>query len=357
MRRFTPSQVLNSGESEPMTIRNITELEERLSRPNEADAEAMARLDGDLLILGAGGKMGPSLARLARRACEKAHIRKRILAVSGFSQGRLAEELRAEGIETIACDLLEPGALANLPDVPNVIFMAARKFGTAGAAHLTWAMNTYLPGLVAERYQKSRIVAFSTGNVYPLRSLADGGATESTPVGPVGEYAQSALGRERMFEYGSQRWGTPVTILRLNYAIDLRYGVLVDVGRTVFEGRPVDLRMPAANVIWQGDANSWCLRSFAHCQSPPLVLNITGPDIISVREIATEFGRHFGKPPAFSHDEGPTALLSNPASACKLFGEPTVSPQQMMEWIAAWLKQGGEMLNKPTHFQTRDGKF
>ena len=206
---------------------------------------------------------------MARRAADQAGKKKRIIAVSGFGHGNLAAELRADSIETIACDLLEPGALAKLPDVPNVIFMAARKFGTAGAAHLTWAMNTYLPGLVAERYQKSRIVAFSTGNVYPLQPLSEGGSTESTPVGPVGEYAQSALGRERMFEYGSQRWGTPVVILRLNYAIDLRYGVLVDVGRTVFERRPVDVRMPAANVIWQGDANSWCLRSFAHCQSPP----------------------------------------------------------------------------------------
>jgi nucleoside-diphosphate-sugar epimerase len=235
--------------------------------------------------------------------------------------------------------------------------MAARKFGTTGAAHMTWAMNTYLPGLVAERYRKSRIVAFSTGNVYPLRSLSEGGATEETAVGPVGEYAQSALGRERMFEYGSQHWGTPVVILRLNYAIDLRYGVLVDIGRTIFEGRPVDVRMPAANVIWQGDANSWCLRSFAHCQSPPLVLNITGPEILSVREIARQFGKHLGVQPEFIHEEGTTALLSNPAKACDLFGQPSTTALQMIEWIADWLKQGGEMLNKPTHFQTRDGKY
>lgn len=340
-----------------MTLRDIAELEERLSRPSADDVDAMSALDGDLLILGAGGKMGPSLARLARRAIEKAGGSKRILAVSGFGHGNLAAELAAEGIETIACDLLEPGALAKLPDIPNVIFMAARKFGTAGAAHLTWAMNTYLPGLVAERYQNSRIVAFSTGNVYPLRALTEGGATESTPVGPVGEYAQSALGRERMFEYGSQRWGTPITILRLNYAIDLRYGVLVDIGRSVFERRPIDLRMPAANVIWQGDANSWCLRSFAHCQSPPLVLNITGPEVLSVREIAKEFGNHFGIQPDFVYQEGPTALLSNPAKACELFGQPTVAPHQMIEWIADWLQKGGAVLDKPTHFQTRDGRF
>jgi nucleoside-diphosphate-sugar epimerase len=340
-----------------MSIQNIIELEERLSRPSEADVAAMASLDGDILILGAGGKMGPSLTRLAHRAADQAKVKKRIVAVSGFGNGNLAAELTAEGIEIIACDLLEPGALAKLPDIPNVIFMAARKFGTTGAAHMTWAMNTHLPGLVAERFQKSRIVAFSTGNVYPLRNLQDGGATEATPVGPVGEYAQSALGRERMFQYGSARWRTPVTILRLNYAIDLRYGVLVDIGRTVFERRPVDLRMPAANVMWQGDANSWCLRSFAHCQSPPLILNITGPEILSVREIANQFGEQLGIQPEFVHEEGPTALLSNPAKACELFGQPPVTPHQMIEWIAAWLKQGGEILNKPTHFQTRDGKF
>ena len=340
-----------------MTIKNIAELEERLSRPGDADVKAMASLDGDLLILGAGGKMGPSLSRLARRAADESGKNKRIIAVSGFGHGNLAAELRADGVETIACDLLDPGALAKLPDIPNVIFMAARKFGTAGAAHLTWAMNTYLPGLVAERFQKSRIVAFSTGNVYPLRPIDEGGASENSLVGPVGEYAQSALGRERMFEYGSQRGGTRVVILRLNYAIDLRYGVLVDVGRTVFERRPVDLRMPAANVIWQGDANSWCLRSFAYCQSPPLVLNITGPEILRVREIALRFGEQFGVQPEFVNQEEPTALLSNPSKACELFGQPSVPPHQMIEWIADWLKQGGEMLNKPTHFQTRDGKF
>jgi hypothetical protein len=219
-------------------------------------------------------------------------------------------------------------------------------------------MNTYLPGLVAERYRNSRIVAFSTGNVYPLRPLKDGGAVETTPVGPVGEYAQSALGRERMFEYGSMRWRTPVVILRLNYAVELRYGVLVDIGRAVFERRPLDLCMPRVNVIWQRDANSWCLRSFAHCQSPPLVLNITGPEALSVRELALEFGQHFGIEPTFvSSTEGPTALLSDVTKARGLFGSPSVRPKEMIEWIANWIRDGGAVLNKPTHFQTRDGKF
>ena len=275
-------------------IQNEEELEERLSRPTDADAAALAALEGDLIILGVGGKMGPSLARLARRAADKAGVKKRIIAVARFSNPSLPSELTANGIETISCDLLESEKLANLPDIPNIIYMAARKFGTSGAEHLTWAMNTHLPGLVAERYRDARIVAFSTGNVYPLRPIAEGGATEATPVAPVGEYAQSALGRERMFEYGSAKWGTPVTLLRLNYAIDLRYGVLVDIGRSVYERRPIDLRMPLVNVIWQGDANSWCLRSFPFCQSPPFVLNITGPETLSVRTIAISFGKHFG---------------------------------------------------------------
>jgi nucleoside-diphosphate-sugar epimerase len=340
-----------------MKIQNVAELEERLSRPSDAEVSAMAALNGDLLILGVGGKMGPSLARLARRAANQAGSRNRVIAVARFSEPSLSAELAAQGIETIACDLLETGALAKLPDIPNVIFMAARKFGTAGAEHLTWAMNAYLPGLVAERYRNSRIVAFSTGNVYPLRSASQGGADETTPAAPVGEYAQSALGRERMFEYGSHQWRTPVTLLRLNYAIDLRYGVLLDVARTVFDRRPVDLRMPLVNIIWQGDANSWCLRSFAHCQSPALILNVTGPETLSVREIAMEFGRLFGIDPEFSGTEGPTALLNNAARARALFGSPTVSPAEMIEWTAHWVQDGGVTLDKPTHFQTRDGTF
>ncbi len=236
--------------------------------------------------------------------------------------------------------------------------MAARKFGTAGGEHFTWAMNTYLPGLVAERYRNSRIVAFSTGNVYPLRKLADGGASETTPVGPVGEYAQSALGRERMFEYGSARWGTPVAILRLNYAVELRYGVLVDIGRAVFERRPIDLCMPFVNVIWQGDANSVCLRSFAHCQSPPFILNITGAEALSVQDIALDFGRQFDIQPTFiAGEESASALLSDVTKAHDLFGTPSVDKEEMIQSIADWIQQGGAGLDKPTHFQTRDGKF
>jgi hypothetical protein len=339
-------------------IKKESELEELLSRPDDATTSAMAALDGDLVILGAGGKMGPSLARLARRAADSAGVKKRVIAVARFTNRALPSELAALGIETIAGDLLEPGMLDRLPDIPNVIFMAARKFGTAGGEHLTWAMNTYLPGLVAEQCRNSRIISFSTGNVYPLRTLAEGGAIESTPVAPVGEYAQSALGRERMFEYGSTRWGTPVTILRLNYAVELRYGVLVDIGGSVFAHCPIDLSMPYVNVIWQGDANAWCLRSFAHCASPPTVLNITGPETLSVRELALEFGRNFGIEPTFvSNTEGSSALLSDVRKAASLFGSPAVRPSEMIAWIAKWIREGGVILNKPTHFQTRDGKF
>lgn len=340
-----------------MQIKTEAELEEFLSRPSGADIAAMAQLDGDLLILGVGGKMGPSLAQRARRAVEKASVRKTIVAVARFSDNSLRKSLESDGIETVACDLLQPGALSKLPDIPNVIFMAARKFGTTGSEDLTWAMNTFLPGLVAERFRSSRIVAFSTGNVYPLRDAALGGAVESTPVAPVSEYAQSALGRERMFEYGSRHWGTPVVILRLNYAIDLRYGVLLDIGIAVFERRPIDLRMAFVNVIWQGDANSVCLRSLAHCQSPPLILNLTGLEILSVRYIAEEFGRRFSIVPTFSSEEMSTALLSNAAKAHQMFGHPAVTISEMIDWTAAWISSGQPCLNKPTHFQVRDGKF
>jgi len=340
-----------------MNIRTIEELEEQLSRPTEADVSALSKLDGDLLILGAGGKMGPSLSRLGRRAADQAGVSKRIIAVSRFADERSRRQFYAHHIETIACDLLEPGALGKLPDAANVIFMAARKFGTTGAEHLTWAMNTFLPGLVAERYRKSRIVTFSTGNVYPLRRVSEGGSVETDPVDAQGEYAQSALGRERLFEYGSQRWGTPVAILRLNYAVELRYGVLVDVALAVFEQRPIDLRMGQANVIWQRDANSYCLRSFPYCQSPPFVLNITGPETLSVRALAEEFGRRFGLKPVFSGEESGTALLSNAGKAQELFGHPTVSAEQAIDWVADWISHGGPRFNKPTHFATRDGRF
>jgi len=333
------------------------DLEERLSRPDEAVVAAMRAVPGDLMILGVGGKMGPSLARLAQRACQLSGIARRVIAVARFSDESLVAQLAADGIETMRCDLLDRPQLLALPEVPNVVFMAARKFGTSGSEYLTWALNTYLPGLVADRFRHSRIVAFSTGNVYPLRSVNEGGATELTLVAPVGEYAQSALGRERMFDYAFQQWGTPVAILRLNYAIDLRYGVLLDIGSAVYERRPVNLRMGLVNVIWQGDANAACLRSFEHCQSPPNVLNITGPETLSIRQLALEFGRRFGVEPVWDGEETPTALLNCASKAHQLFGYPSVTAQQLIDWTAHWISIGGPTLRKPTHFSVRDGKF
>jgi len=340
-----------------MLINTVEELEEQLSRPTTADVAAVSELPGDILILGAAGKMGPSLAKLARRAILETRVSKRVIAVARFSDPQIRSDLEKAGIETITCDLLKPGAMASLPNVENVIFMAARKFGTSGSEHLTWAMNTFLPGLVAERYRESRIVAFSTGNVYGLQPISSGGATEVTPIAPVGEYAQSALGRERMFEYGSSQWKTPVALLRLNYAVELRYGVLVDIALKVFNRDAVDLQMGYVNVIWQRDANSQCLRSFAHCQSPPLVLNITGPETLSVREIAEEFGRRFEIEPIFSGNESHVAILSNAAKSTSLFGPPSVCPDHLIKWIAQWIANQGAILNRPTHFEVQDGKF
>jgi len=338
-------------------ITSEQQLEDFLSEPSEADARAMAELEGDLLILGVAGKMGPSLAKRAQRACLKAKVQKRITGVARFSDPEVRRQLEAAGVETISADLLAAGAMASLPDTPNVLHLAARKFGSTGNEYLTWAMNTLLPAMVADRFAASRIVAFSTGNVYPLVPVSQGGATEDMPAGPVGEYAQSALGRERIFEFFSERNHTPVTLLRLNYAIDLRYGVLLDIGQKVFERRPVDLTMGHVNVIWQGDANSVALRAFSLCQSPPAVLNLTGPETVPIRWIARKFAARFGIEPILEGTESDTALLSNAARCHKLFGYPSVTIEQMIEWVADWIGMGGATLAKPTHFQTRDGRF
>ena len=340
-----------------MCIRSEAELDDKLTASSDADCAAMRALEGDLLILGAGGKMGPSLARRARRAADAAGVPTRITAVSRFSDAGVEDSLRAAGIETIRADLLDFERLAALPKAPNVIFMAGRKFGSTGAAHLTWASNAYLPARVAERYRDSRIVAFSSGNVYPLVPAASGGATEQTAPEPIGEYAQSVLARERMFEFFSARHGTRVCLLRLNYAVEMRYGVLRDIGMQVVEGRPVNLGMGYVNVIWQGDANSVCLRSFALCDSPPAVLNLTGPEILPVRRIAVRFGELLGRPPLFEGRESDTALLNNAARCQCLFGLPSVSADTAIEWTAEWIRAGAPSWDKPTHFETRDGRF
>ena len=338
-------------------IKTEDELEEALSRPTAADIAAARELRGDLLILGVGGKMGPSFARLARRALDAAGSRQRVIGVARFSDPQAEAGLRRDGVETLSCDLLEPMALSKLPDASDVVFMAAKKFGTTGAESLTWAMNTFLPGLVAERYRAARIVAFSSGNVYPFVPISSGGATEETPVAPIGEYAQSVLGRERMFEYGSAQWGTKVVLFRLNYAVELRYGVLVDIAWAVYKSSPIDLAMGMVNVMWQRDANSVCLRSFAYCQTPPLRLNVTGPELLSVRYLAEQFGEKFGIEPVFKGEESSSALLNNSSRSVELFGYPTVGPLELVDWIADWIRNGGRVLNKATGFQTREGKF
>ncbi len=338
-------------------IESEESLEERLSRPSPSDVQAAAELNGDLLILGAGGKMGPSLAQLAHRAIKQSGKRARVIAVARFSSSAARSLLEGAGIETISCDLLDGKSLAELPDCPNVIFMAARKFGTTGSEWITWAMNTYLPAIVAERFRQSRIVAFSTGNVYHMRKVSTGGSTESSEVEPVGEYAQSALGRERMLQYMSEKWQTPMAILRLNYAIDLRYGVLSDIARAVYERRPVDLRMGLVNVIWQGDANSVCFRALAQCSLPPEIFNVSGPETLSIRQLAEEFGSRFRVDPVFNGEESGTALLTNAGKSHRVFGYPAVPMGQLLDWTAHWVQIGGSSLNKRTHFEVRDGKF
>ena len=338
-------------------IQSEAELEDRLSTPSAEDVAFFRDLEGDLMIIGVAGKMGPSLAQRAVRAVRASGVPRRIIGVSRFSTPTSELFLQQAGVETLRADLLDAGALAALPDARNIIYMAGRKFGSTGAESLTWAMNAYLPALVAERYPHSRIVAFSSGNVYPLVPLDSGGATEETTPAPVGEYAQSVLARERIFEHFSRRHETPVALLRLNYAIDLRYGVLLDIGRKVFEGQSVDVTMGAANVIWQGDANSVALRSLAHCQSPPFILNLTGLETLSIRSLAHRFGEIFGKAPVLEGQEAPTALLNNASRCCRMFGAPSVTVEQMIEWTARWIMSEGPTLNKPTHFESRDGKF
>jgi nucleoside-diphosphate-sugar epimerase len=333
------------------------QLDDLLSEPSAADIDAVRTLGGDLAVLGAGGKMGPTLAMLARRAADAAGVKMRVFAVSRYSSPDARRLLEDAGIDTVSADMLDRRQLPDLPDAPNVIYMAGRKFGSTGAESLTWAMNAYLPALVCERYRTSRITAFSSGNIYPFLPVTSGGATERTPPGPVGEYAQSVLARERIFEHFSEMYSIPTVLLRLNYAVELRYGVLLDIGTKVFERQPVDVGMGAVNVIWQRDANSVALRSLTIAQAPPVILNLTGPETLSVRQIAHRFGELFGIDPVFTGAESPNALLNNASRCFRLFGYPTVSVDQVIEWTARWVGMGGSTLNKPTQFEARDGKF
>lgn len=336
---------------------NLQTLENQLLAPSPALIEDITRLEGDILILGAGGKIGPSIARLARQAILQAGISKRVIGVSRFSEEGLEKQLNAEGIETLSANILDDTQLQALPEVPNVLYLAGTKFGTSSNQPYTWAMNSYLPGRVAEKFKNSRIVVYSTGNVYPYTSVLSGGATEETPTNPLGEYGQSCLGRERIFQYFSSVYNTPLLIYRLNYAIDFRYGVLLEVAKSVLAGKPIDLSTGHVNVIWQGDANEMALRSLLHCESPAKLLNITGPETVSLRWLAREFGNILGKEPLFINEEQPTALLSNAAESFRLFGYPRTTLKEMIGITAQWLTEGGETINKPTHFQERKGNY
>jgi len=338
-------------------IENTDHLEELLSEPTEAAVAALAHLEGDILLLGVAGKMGPTLAHMARRASDRAGVRRRVIGVARFTDARQETWLQARGVETIRYDLLDPDQLARLPDVANVVAMVGMKFGTAGQEARTWAVNCWLPGMICRKYQRSRIVAFSTGNVYGLTPVLRGGSVESDTPNPAGDYAMSCLGRERIYEHFSRTWQTPMVLLRLNYATEMRYGVLVDLAQRVAEGLPVDLTMGHLNAIWQTDANALALSSFGLAAVPPLVLNIAGPELLSVRRIAEQFGLLFGRPVNFQGVESADALLSNGQLVQRLFGYPRVSAGQMIHWIADWIGRGGETLGKPTHFEVRDGTF
>lgn len=301
--------------------------------------------------------MGPSLAVMARRALDQLGRKDWVIAASRFSQDGLRQQLEESGIETIPADLLDPEALARLPDAPNIIYMAGQKFGTQGNPATTWAMNASLPTFVARRYAGRKTVVFSTGNVYPLSRVNSGGPSESAPVGPIGEYAMSCLARERVFQHYSLTAGSPVLLFRLNYALDLRYGVLVDTASRILRGEAVPLAMGYANLIWQGDANARAIQSLDHASSPATILNVTGPEQLSIREIAEKFGAIFQKPVRFEGTEAADALLSNAARSIELFGPPTVSIDTVIEWTARWLLQGGRLLGKATHFEERGGRF
>jgi nucleoside-diphosphate-sugar epimerase len=337
----------------PDRFEDVGQLEEVMSLPSDALIADLRGVPGDIMVLGVGGKMGPTLARMATRAAPG----KRVIGVARFSQAGLREQLTAHGVECIEADLLSREALAALPDAANIVFMAGRKFGSTGSEWLTWAMNAHVPALVAERFAASRIVAFSTACVYPFVSTAGEGATEDMPpTAPSGEYANSCVARERMFEHFSHEYKTPGRLLRLSYAIDMRYGVLHDVAQKVLHRQAIDLAMGHANIIWQGEANDWALRSLAHCGTPAAPLNVSGPKI-NIRGVAQQLGERLGIEPVLRGKEAPTAWLVDCRKAFALFGPPQVTLDRMLDWTADWVQRGGASLGKPTHYEARDGRY
>jgi nucleoside-diphosphate-sugar epimerase len=337
----------------PSSFKDVAQLEDVMSTPSPELVRDLQAVPGDIMVLGVGGKMGPTLARMAKRAAPS----KRVIGVARFSEAGLRGQLEQHGVECIAADLLSRDALAALPDAANIVYMAGRKFGSTGSEWLTWAMNAHVPALVAERFARSRIVAFSTACVYPFVGVNTNGAKEEVPpTAPSGEYANSCVARERLFEHFSHESGTPGRLIRLSYAIDMRYGVLHDVAQKVIHREPIDLAMGYANIIWQGDANDWTLRSLAHCTTPTSPLNVSGPKI-RIRDVAVALGEKLGVEPILTGTEAQTAWLIDSSEANRLFGPPQVSLDQMVDATADWVAQGGKSLNKPTHYEARDGKY
>lgn len=338
-------------------MRTIKELDDFMCKPSERLIEDIKKIHGDIMVLGAGGKMGPTLCKLAANAVREAALDKKIYAVSRFTDQVHIDDLLSYGIEVIKADLLESDQLEALPDISNIIYMAGRKFGTSEDQSLTWAMNAYLPGKVAEKFRNSNIVVFSTGNVYPFVKVKDKGCLETDPVGPVGIYAQSCLGRENVFRYFSNKYKTPMLFFRLNYAIDLRYGVLLEVAKAVYNQEPLDITSSHANIIWQGDANESAIRCLLHCKSPVEILNVTGKEMIRLKTVAEKFGQSFGREPVFVGTESDECLLSNASKSIEWFGENLVTVDEMIDMVSDWVKNGGETIDKPTHFQERKGNF
>ncbi len=337
----------------PKTIPDMAALDDLLCRPSRPLIDDLNKIDGDIMVLGVGGKMGPTLAGLAKAALPD----RRIIGVARFSEPGVKEWLEKRGIETINCDLLDEAAIRRLPQVSNIIFMAGRKFGAEGNLALTWAMNSHVPALVAQAFPKSRIVAFSTGCVYPFVPVDGKGSDESMPPDPPGEYAQSCVGRERMFEYFSRQFKTPGRLFRLNYAIDMRYGVLHDIATKVLQGTPIDVSLGHVNFIWQGDAAAQALRCLAHCDTPTSPINVSGREILAVRDLAAQFGKLFGKAPVITGKEVPTAWLTDTSQAVKLFGLPVVDTPQLVAWTADWVARSMPSLGKPTKYEVRDGRY
>jgi hypothetical protein len=337
----------------PETISDIAALDELLCRPSRALIDDLGKVDGDIMILGVAGKMGPTLAGLAKAALPN----RRIIGVARFSDASVKAWLHARGIETINCDLLDEAAIEALPKIRNIVFMAGRKFGAEGDLSLTWAMNAHVPALVAQAFADSRILAFSTGCIYPFVPVNGRGADENVAPNPPGEYAQSCVGRERMFEYFSRKSATPGRLFRLNYAIDMRYGVLHDIATKVLTGKPIDVSLGHVNFIWQGDASAQALRCLAHCDTPTSPINVSGHEILGVRDLAAKFGALLGREPIIVGSEEPTAWLTDTSQAIKLFGLPIVDTERLIAWTADWVARSMPSLGKPTKYEVRDGRY